>query len=126
MLTYECNEYQYVENIRRLIESTHDKIIVNRKITLHDDGRYRPSVLPAVEFVNYSGILDRKSLKSNVYLIKPFYDDFHKRRSDADEIIHSYNHLRFPRISVPYFRVEYSITIWGSSYLFYVRCYIPT
>jgi hypothetical protein len=76
MLTYECDEYQYVENIRRLIESTHDKIIVNRKITLHDDGRYRPSVLPAVEFVNYSGILDRKSLKSNVYLIKPFYDDF--------------------------------------------------
>jgi hypothetical protein len=115
MLTYECDEYQYVENIRRLIESTHDKIIVNRKITLHDDRRYRPSVLPAVEFVNYSGILDRKSLKSNVYLIKPFYDDFHKRRSDADEIIHSYNHLRFPRISVPYFRVEYSITIWGSS-----------
>jgi hypothetical protein len=30
MPTHECSEYQYVEKIGRLVESTYDKIIVDR------------------------------------------------------------------------------------------------
>jgi polyhydroxyalkanoate synthesis regulator protein len=43
MPTYECNEHQFVENIRRLIE-TSQKFLVNRRISWHDDAKYGPAI----------------------------------------------------------------------------------
>ncbi|HET7149577.1 MAG TPA: hypothetical protein VFI73_13900 [Candidatus Nitrosopolaris sp.] len=46
MPVYECNEHQFIENIRRLIE-TSQKFLVNRRIRSHDDdARYGHAVLP--------------------------------------------------------------------------------
>ncbi|MFL6397432.1 MAG: hypothetical protein ACJ706_09795 [Nitrososphaeraceae archaeon] len=36
MPLYECNEHQFVENIRRLME-TSERFVVNRKMELRDD-----------------------------------------------------------------------------------------
>src|SRR6266496_1161363 len=55
MPVYECNEHQFVENIRRLIE-TSQKFLVNRRITWHDDARYGPAILPDDEFDRYAMI----------------------------------------------------------------------
>ena len=63
MPLYECNENQFVENIRRLLEAK-EKFLVNRKIVLHDDARYGPATLPEEEFKRYSTICTRKSLNS--------------------------------------------------------------
>ena len=49
MPLYECNENQFVENIRRLLEAR-EKFLVNRKIVLHDDAKYGPATLPEEEF----------------------------------------------------------------------------
>jgi hypothetical protein len=37
---------------------------------------------------------------------------------DQDENLHSSSNLKFPRISIPYYRVEYSINLWGGTYFF--------
>ena len=65
MPLYECNEHQFVENIRRLLESR-ERFLVNRKITLHDDARYGPATLPDQEFERYSALFTRKSVNSTV------------------------------------------------------------
>ena len=52
MPMYECNEHQFVENIRRMIESP-EKFLVNRKINWHDDAKYGPATLPDPEFEKY-------------------------------------------------------------------------
>jgi hypothetical protein len=114
---YECNEQQFVENIRRLIE-TSEKFLVNRRISLHDDARYGPATLPNEEFKRYAIICMRKSLKSTVFSKVPFIDDFHGRMYDKDENIHGSSNLMFPRMSIPYYKVEYSINVWGGTYFF--------
>ncbi|MGC2425479.1 MAG: hypothetical protein WA421_00465 [Nitrososphaeraceae archaeon] len=58
MPLYECNEQQFVENIRRLIE-TSEKFLVNRRISLHDDAKYGPATLPNEEFKRYTIICMR-------------------------------------------------------------------
>ncbi|HKU48394.1 MAG TPA: hypothetical protein VJP79_00465 [Nitrososphaera sp.] len=37
---------------------------------------------------------------------------------DEQEILHSASSLLFPRMSIPYYRVEYSVNVWGGTYLF--------
>jgi len=114
---YECNEQQFVENIRRLIE-TSEKFLVKRRISLHDDARYGSATLPNEEFKRYAIICMRKSLKSTVFSKVPFVDDFHGRMYDKGENIHGSSNLMFPRMSIPYYKVEYSINVWGGTYFF--------
>ena len=115
---YECNEHQFVENIRRLLESG-EKFVVNRRITMHDDARYGPATLPEQEFSRYSSLCVRKAINSTVYAKVPFVDAFHGgRMHDEQENLHSGSSLLFPRMSIPYFRVEYSVNVWGGTYLF--------
>lgn len=115
---YECNEHQFVENIRRLLEAG-EKFLVNRKITLHDDARYGPATLPDQEFSRYAAICVRKSVNSTVYAKVPFVDSFRAGRMHGEqEILHAASSLLFPRLSIPYFRVEYSVNVWGGTYLF--------
>jgi hypothetical protein len=118
MPLYECNEYQFVENIRRLLESR-EKFLVNRKITLHDDARYGPATLPDQEFERYSSLCTRKSVNSTVCAKVPFIDTFHgNRMHDEGENLHAASSLLYPRMSVPYYRVEYSVNVWGGTYFF--------
>jgi hypothetical protein len=117
MPLYECNEHQFVENIRRIIE-TSEKFLVNRRINLHDDAKYGPATLPDEEFEKYSKICARKTLKSTVFSKVPFIDDFHKRMFNQGENLHRSSNLIFPRMSIPYYKVEYSVNIWGSTYFF--------
>jgi hypothetical protein len=115
---YECNEHQFVENIRRLLESK-EKFLVNRKIMLHDDAKYGPATMPDHEFKRYEMICTRKSVNSTVYAKVPFIDTFHHNRMYYEgENLHSASALLFPRMSVPYYRVEYSVNVWGGTYFF--------
>jgi hypothetical protein len=114
---YECNEHQFVENIRRLMEKS-ERFVVNRKIELRDDGKYGPSILPDQEFDRYTTICTRKSLKSTVLSKVPFIDEFHSRMFDKGQILHGSSSLRYSRLSVPYYKVEYSINVWGGTYFF--------
>ena len=118
MPLYECNEHQFVENIRRLLESK-EKFLVNRKIMLHDDAKYGPATMPDHEFKRYEMICTRKSVNSTVYAKVPFIDTFHHNRMYYEgENLHSASALLFPRMSVPYYRVEYSVNVWGGTYFF--------
>jgi len=118
MPLYECNEYQFVENIRRLLES-HEKFLVNRKIVLHDDAKYGPATIPEQEFERYSTLCMRKSVNSTVYAKVPFVDTFHSNRMyNENENLHAASALLFPRMSIPYYKVEYSVNVWGGTYFF--------
>ena len=115
---YECNEHQFVENIRRLLESK-EKFLVNRKMMLHDDAKYGPAIMPDYEFKRYETLCTRKSVNSTVYAKVPFIDTFHHNRMyDEGENLHSASALLFPRMSVPYYKVEYSVNVWGGTYFF--------
>ncbi len=119
MAVYECNEQQFIENVVRLLNISSDgRLIVNRRIMLCDDHRYGPSILPEHEFLKYASIMERKGLKRSVYARIPFIDEFHNRFYDAEEIIHSSSSLSTPRLSIPYYRVEYSFSLWGNSYIY--------
>src|SRR5215475_10563037 len=118
MPLYECNEYQFVENVRRLLES-HEKFLVNRKIVLHDDAKYGPATIPEQEFERYSTLCMRKSVNSTVYAKVPFIDTFHSNRMhNENENLHAASALLFPRMSIPYYKVEYSVNVWGGTYFF--------
>jgi hypothetical protein len=118
MPLYECTEHQFVENIRRLLESK-EKFLVNRKMTLHDDAKYGPATMPDQEFRRYEAICSRKSVNSTVYAKVPFIDSFHGGRMYHEgDNLHAASALLFPRLSVPYYRVEYSVNVWGGTYFF--------
>ena len=118
MPLYECNEHQFVENIRRLLESK-EKFLVNRKMILHDDAKYGPATMPDQEFKRYETICTRKSVNATVFAKVPFIDSFHgNRMHDEGDNLHSASMLRFPRMSVPYYKVEYSVNVWGGTYFF--------
>jgi hypothetical protein len=107
-----------VENIRRLLESK-ERFIVNRKMVLHDDAKYGLARIPDQEFKRYETICIRKSVNSTVYAKVPFMDSFHNNRIyNEGESLHSASSLLFPRMSVPYYRVEYSVNVWGGTYFF--------
>jgi hypothetical protein len=114
---YECNENQFIENVRRLIEAG-NKLIINRTISLQDDNRYGLSILPEKEFIKYSNISYRKGYKHTSYAKVPFLDEFHKRLYNKDEILHSSSNLSLARLSIPYYKIEYSFNIWGSAYIY--------
>ena len=116
MSIYECNENQFIENVRRLAESG-NKFIVNRRIEMLDDHRYGLSTLPDKEFEKYSIICYRRGYKKSAYAKVPFIDEFHRRFYNANDILHSSSNLMLARLSIPYFRVEYSFSIWGSMYI---------
>lgn len=117
MPLYECNEHQFVENVRRLLESG-ERFIINRRVSVHDDARYGPATLPDDEFLRFESLCQRKAAKSTVYARVPFLDLYHGGRLyDAGENLHSSGGLLFPRMSIPYYRVEYSMNIWGGTYL---------
>ncbi|MCS6768217.1 MAG: hypothetical protein RMJ59_05155 [Candidatus Nitrosocaldus sp.] len=124
-MIYECNEQQFIENIVRLLNSSRggggsdgNRLVVNRRIMLCDDHRYGPAILPDQEFGAYAGIMERKALKRSVYAKIPFIDEFHNRFYDAGDILHSSSSLGTPRLSIPYYRVEYSFSLWGNSYIY--------
>ena len=118
MPLYECNEYQFVENLRRLLEAG-ERFIVNRRTSMHDDAKYGPATLPAEEFARYEKLCTRKSLNSTVYARVPFIDAYHGgRMHDVEENLHSATALKFPRMSIPYYRIEYSVNVWGGTYFF--------
>lgn len=118
MPLYECNEHQFVENIRRLLEAG-QKFLVNRKIVLHDDAKYGPATLPDQEFKRYLALCERKCVNASVHSRLPFVDTFHGGRIyDESETLHSAGSLLFPRMSIPYCRVEYSVNVWGGTYFF--------
>lgn len=119
MVVYECNEQQFIENIVRLLNTLNgNRLIVNRRIMLCDDHRYGPSILPEQEFAKYSSIMERKGVRRTVYAKIPFIDEFHNRFYDAEEALHSSSSLSTPRLSIPYYRVEYSFSIWSNSYIY--------
>ncbi len=119
MAVYECNEQQFIENIARLlVADLSRRIVVNRRVELHDDHRYGLAILPEQEFAKYSSICERKGIKKSVYAKVPFIDEFHNRFHDADEVLHSASNLGMPRLSIPYYRVEYSFSLWGNSYIY--------
>ncbi|MFQ5941143.1 MAG: hypothetical protein ACE5KA_05525 [Nitrososphaerales archaeon] len=113
---YECNENQFVENIRRLIESE-QHFVVNRKISIYDDHKYGLSIIPDQEFEKYSMICDRKGFRYTVYAKVPFVDDFRGRFYSEGQALHYASNLGYPAISIPYYKVEYSFNLWGSTYL---------
>jgi len=113
---YECNENQFVENVRRLLESE-QHFVVNRRISMYDDYKYGLSTIPDQEFEKYSIICDRKRFRYTTYANVPFVDDFHGRFYQDGETLHAANNLNYPTISIPYYKVEYSFNLWGSTYI---------
>ncbi|HEU4605893.1 MAG TPA: hypothetical protein VFS46_06610, partial [Nitrososphaera sp.] len=56
---------------------------------------------------------------STVYAKVPFVDSFHGgRMHDEEDNLHAGSALLYPRMSVPYYRVEYSVNVWGGTYFF--------
>ena len=60
----------------------------------------------------------RSKQRANVYSVKPFYDEFHKRFYTDDFKVHSARYSRMITLSIPYFKVEYSFDIWGETYVY--------
>lgn len=117
MSVYECNENQFVENVRRLLDSGKG-FVVNRRVSLRDDHRYGLSTLPDQEFAGYGMICGRQGYKYTTYTKIPFLDDFHRRLYPAGEALHSASNLNLPRLSIPYYKVEYSFNLWGGTYIY--------
>ncbi len=117
MPIYECNEHQFVENLRKIID-TNFKVIVKRSIKLHDDAKHNLSRLPECEFERYMAVMTRKKQRTNVYAAKPFYDEFHSRLYSQDDKVHSARYPRMITLSLPYFKVEHSFDVWGETYCY--------
>jgi len=113
--TYDCNEHQFVENLRRIIESKL-RVVVNRMMVQRDDGKYGLSQLPDQEFKKYDVLAYRKHQRATVYAKVPFYDELHKRLYMQDDILHSPKNPNRYHLSIPYINVEYRFTFWGETY----------
>jgi hypothetical protein len=49
----------------------------------------------------------------------PFVDSFHGNRMHYEnDNLHAASALMFPRMSIPYYKVEYSVNVWGATYFF--------
>lgn len=84
---------------------------------MHDDYKYGLATLPDPEFEKYAMVCDRKGFRYTVYAKVPFVDDFHGRFYSEGEALHYASNLNYPRISIPYYKVEYSFNVWGSTYI---------
>ena len=115
MPIYECTENQFIENLRKMID-TNFKIIVKRSIKIHADIKHNISRVPDCEFNKYNRIMRRSKQRANVYSVKPFYDEFHNRFYIDDFKVHSARYSRMITLPIPYFKVEYSFDIWGETY----------
>jgi len=115
MPTYDCNEHQFVENLRRILDSRL-RVVVNRMMVQRDDGKYGLSQLPDQEFKKYEVVAYRKQQRATVYAKVPFYDEFHKRLYMQDDILHSPKNPHRYHLSIPYINVEYRFTLWGETY----------
>lgn len=115
MTIYECNEYQFIENLRKLLD-THFKIIVKRSIKIKADTKHNISRLPDCEIEKYSLLLKRSKPRSNIYAKKPFFDEMRKRFYNEDDKVHSARYSNAITLSIPYYKVEYSFDIWGETY----------
>lgn len=115
MPTYDCNEHQFVENLRRIIDSRL-RVIVNRMVVQRDDGKYGLSQLPDQEFKKYGVLAYRRHQRATVYGKVPFYDELHKRLYLQDDILHSPKNPNRYHLSIPYINVEYRLTLWGETY----------
>lgn len=115
MPVFECNEIQFIENIRRLLESD-AKFVVNRRTQLYDDRKFGPAGLPDEVFTHFAPILSRKSQRSSVYAKTHFLDDYHQKVYFLQDLLHSSSKMKFPILHIPYYKVEYSFRIWGNSY----------
>lgn len=115
MTTYECNENQFIENLRKLL-AVKSRVIVNRILTSHDDGRYGLSYLPDPVFRKYQMIARRDRPRTPAKAVKPFIEDRTGRLYDAGAVIHSGRRDHPSHMSVPYTRVEYSFAVWGDTY----------
>lgn len=84
---------------------------------MHDDLKYGLSTIPDQEFEKYSMVCDRKNSRYTVYAKVPFIDDFHDRFYSDGDALHYASNINYPTLSIPYYKVEYSFNIWGSTYL---------
>ena len=112
---YECNENHFIENLRRILES-HVKVVVNRSLIQHDDSKYGLSFIPDFEFKKYETIAKRTRTRSTVYAAKPFYDNYHRRFHMEEDVLHSGKYHTIKSLSIPYYRVEYTFSIWKDTY----------
>lgn len=112
---YECNEHQFIENLRRVLES-HVKVIVNKSLIQHDDSKYGLAFIPDFEFKKYETVAKRVRLRSTVHTTKPFYDNYHRRFHMEDDVLHSGKYHSIKSLSIPYYRVEHTFTIWNDTY----------
>ncbi len=112
---YDCNEHQFIEDLRRALES-HVKIIVNRSLIQHDDSKYGLSFVPDFEFKKYETIAKRARARSTVYAAKPFYDNYHRRFHMEEDVLHSGQYHSMNSLSIPYYRVEHTFSIWNDTY----------
>lgn len=117
MPIYECNEQQFIENLRKVTD-TNFKIIVKRTIKIHNDTIHNISRLPDCEFKKYSQLMIKSKQYTNVYAKKSFYDEFHKRFYSEFDKVHSARYSNMVTLSVPYFKVEYFFDIWGETYCY--------
>ena len=117
MPTYDCTENQFVENIRRLLQAR-VKFTVNRMVAQRDDGRYSLGHLPDGEFEKYQLIARRANQRSTVYAKKHFLDELRRRIRSEGEILHSLSSRSRPILSIPYFKVTYTFTVWAETYRF--------
>ena len=115
MPTYDCNENQFVENIRRLLR-LRVKFIVNRIVSQYDDGKYSLGHLPEKEFERYLLIATRTKQRSTVYAKKHFFDEGHQKLITEGEILHTINRTSRPNMKIPYYKVTYTFTLWGETY----------
>lgn len=112
---YECNEHQFIEDLRRVLES-HVKVVVNRSLIQHDDGKYGLSFVPDFEFRKFETIAKRARVRGTVYAAKPFYDNYHRAFHMGEDVPYSPKHHSTKSLSIPYYRVEYTFTIWNDTY----------
>lgn len=112
---YDCNEHQFIENLRRVLES-HVKLVVNRSLIQHDDSKYGLSFVPDFEFKKYETIAKRARVRSSVYATKAFYDNYHKRFHMEEDVLHSGKYHSVKSLSIPYYKVEYTFSIWNDTY----------
>lgn len=114
MTIYECDERQFMENIRRLL-AAHVKPVINRCFTHFDDSKYGLSYLPDEEFKRFSAIAWRKGLKSRVSARTFFLDEYHHKSYDEGSLLHSWRRNSYG-LSLPYIKVEYIFSLWGEKY----------
>ncbi|MBM3897216.1 MAG: hypothetical protein FJ358_01625 [Thaumarchaeota archaeon] len=112
---YECSEHHFIENLRRILES-HVKIVVNRSLIQHDDGKYGLSFIPDFEIKKYETIAQRARVRSGAYAAKPFYDNYHKKFHMEGDVLHAGRYHSVKSLSIPYYRVEYAFSIWNDTY----------